>query len=283
MLEHPKLLSSSINILLLCLSFLIHFSFLILFLIFLFRRDLQMPSIRLVSFDAFETLIFPRFPPAVVYSHAAREINVFVDPKRLAPLYTESYLHYRKKYPNFGHYAGIAANDWWAKVIRRSLKPFLAHGQSIPNAFCTALYDRYKCADLWRVESGAVSCLEAIHALEPNRYVSVLSNFDERLPDILAELRLDTFFDDILYSCGFPFHKPDPRFFRLLIDLHPTVSADECLHIGNSTQRDYAPAMKMGMKAFLYRPPASPEKVEPDVQSIRSLMDILDELKDMEP
>lgn len=249
---------------------------------FLSSTGRTMPSIRLVSFDAFETLIFPRFPPAVVYARAAQSIDVFVEPARVAPTYTESYLHYRRKYPNFGHYAGITASDWWAKVIRRSLKPFLAPGQEVSADFCSTLYDRYKSPDLWRVENGAESCLEAIRALHPQRKLSVLSNFDERLPEILAELRIAAFFDDIFFSCDFPYHKPDPRFFRLLLERHPTVTPADCLHIGNSLQRDYEAARAQGMQALLYRPKGSKEKEEPRAQSIQSLLDILPLLQEEE-
>jgi putative hydrolase of the HAD superfamily len=91
----------------------------------------------------------------------------------------------------------------------------------------------------------------------------VVSNWDERLPPLLAELGLGDYLDAVVYSAAVGTEKPDPRIFlETLAQLG--VEPSEGLHVGDSLREDVEGALAAGMEALHLVRSGAPSVVQPD-------------------
>lgn len=107
-----------------------------------------------------------------------------------------------------------------------------------------------------RLYAGAAELLRALR--ESGRRVYLLSNAQSLFtrPELDA-LGIAGAFDGVYISSEAGFRKPDPRFFRLLLDREGLDAAD-CLMIGNDPRCDGDGARAVGMDAWLIRSGLSP-------------------------
>ncbi len=106
------------------------------------------------------------------------------------------------------------------------------------------------------------SGLEHSRALLPalkNRFkLGVVSNFYGNLDRVLAEARLDPFFDAVADSSRVGIFKPDPRIFQAALEQMHAL-ADTTAVIGDSLGKDCAPARQLGMRTVWFC--ANPQQV----------------------
>jgi putative hydrolase of the HAD superfamily len=69
----------------------------------------------------------------------------------------------------------------------------------------------------------------------------------------LARVGADTYFTFIFSSWDIGFEKPDPRFFRFIIEKLRTDPAN-CIMIGDNYEKDIIAAKTAGMKTILFNP-----------------------------
>jgi putative hydrolase of the HAD superfamily len=87
--------------------------------------------------------------------------------------------------------------------------------------------------------------------------LSVLSNFDTRLYQVLRELQLDRFFDTVTISTEVGAAKPAGQIFQQAINQAFPASVDiikdksAIWHIGDSELEDYQGATNFGFKGWL--------------------------------
>jgi len=77
----------------------------------------------------------------------------------------------------------------------------------------------------------------------------MISNWDERLPDLLDGLGLADGLDPVVVSCEVGFEKPDPRIFRHALDL-AGVAPERALMVGDDEVADIRGATGVGMAAL---------------------------------
>lgn len=80
--------------------------------------------------------------------------------------------------------------------------------------------------------------------------ISLASNFDIKLREILVELKIITFFDKIYISEEMGVEKPNPLFFRIIWD-NEINSVDDKYFIGDNFNLDYIPSRASGFHAIL--------------------------------
>ena len=212
-------------------------------------------NIRLITFDAFNTLIKVNGPVEGAYMKAAKhlfpcETNLFAGgaEKQLGKSFRTSYQHYYNKYPNFGH-GNVAPTKWWHLVISSSFRDsnLLAEEKKLQQ-LSDYLYEDFTASHHWSVFDDVAEVLEAL--AKRGIKLAVLSNFDERLPTILRAMDLYDCFDTVVCSgvCGVA--KPDPAMFELVLSRYG-VDAAQCLHVGDDLQLDYRASRAVGMNAVL--------------------------------
>jgi putative hydrolase of the HAD superfamily len=82
--------------------------------------------------------------------------------------------------------------------------------------------------------------------------LGIISNFDSRIYQVLAELGLEYFFRSITISSQTGAAKPDAEIFQIALQKHDCSPA-QAWHIGDSKKEDYQGAKALGIEAFLIK------------------------------
>ena len=113
--------------------------------------------------------------------------------------------------------------------------------------FFPELYEHFGRANAWRVFDDVLPTLDRLATLGIK--LGVVSNWDERLRPLLAELKLADYFEAIVVSCEVGFPKPSRVIFDTAAEklaLPPTA----ILHVGDSATRDVEGARAAGFQAI---------------------------------
>lgn len=136
---------------------------------------------------------------------------------------------------------------WWRERVRAV---FRAADQMQPfadfEAFFAALFDHYADPQAWQAAPGAHETLAALRAA--GRRVAVASNFDQRLPRLLAGLGLERLLEAILLPAELGAAKPDPAFFAAAA-ARLEVPPERAVYVGDDPAQDLAPARRAGWRA----------------------------------
>jgi putative hydrolase of the HAD superfamily len=206
--------------------------------------------LRAALFDAAGTLIETARPVGEVYAALAREHGVALPPARLDDAFRR--ILAQAPAPVFPDAAAaeIAALErgWWRAVVRSS---FLAADGTLRlrdfDVFFARLFAHYADAAAWRMRPGAREALSALRAA--GLATGVVSNFDGRLPGILAGLGLAGLFDVVMLPGEARAAKPDPRIFALAL-ARLGVEAAACVYVGDDRARDLDGARRAGLRAI---------------------------------
>ena len=203
--------------------------------------------IRAVTFDAAGTLFAVAEPVGATYARSLRRRGLAADPAQVEIAFRSAFAAAPEL--AFPGTSGIeldrAERAWWRTIVERSL------GDALPPALAEdvgdELYGHYSRASAWRVDREAVATLAWLRSR--GFRLGVVSNFDSRLPVLLAELGLAGFFDAIVWSTAAGAAKPDRRIFETLLTTLET-SADETLHVGDDEACDLLGARRAGLRAL---------------------------------
>jgi putative hydrolase of the HAD superfamily len=134
---------------------------------------------------------------------------------------------------------------WWLRFLERMCE---LREAPPPSRFAAAeLFHRFGTAAAWEVYPEVPAMLAGL--ARQGLRLGVVSNWDHRLPGLLAALGLDRFFGAIAYSAGVGAEKPDRRIFlRALADLGVEPAA--ALHVGDGRLEDVEGAVAAGMRAL---------------------------------
>jgi len=198
-----------------------------------------MPGIQAVTFDAGGTLIEPWPSVGHVYAEvAARHGAGTISPELLNTRFKAAW-----RATNDFNYSRAG----WAELVRLTFDGLIPPGQL---TFFPQLYERFANADAWRIFDDVLPTLDALASREVR--LGIISNWDERLHDLLRQLRLDRFFSVITVSCDVGFAKPSPAIFE-----HAAtklgVAPENILHVGDSHELDVLGARSAGFQAVRVR------------------------------
>ncbi len=203
--------------------------------------------IRAVTFDAAGTLFAVAEPVGATYARSLRRRGLAADPARVELAFRHAFG--AAPVLAFPGISGVeldrAERAWWRAIIEQSL------GEALPHALAEdvsdELYAHYTRGSAWRVDREAVATLAWLRSRGIR--LGIVSNFDSRLPMLLAELGLAEFFDAIVWSTGAGAAKPDRRIFEALLGALQT-SPGETLHVGDDEECDLLGARRAGLRAL---------------------------------
>ncbi|KAK5128447.1 hypothetical protein LTR85_003115 [Meristemomyces frigidus] len=217
----------------------------------------------LLCFDAFGTLFSPKRPIAQQYGEVARSLGHrgFTD-DQVHDSFRTAYKQEAKRNPNFGKANGMNAEQWWTK-------PLVGAEQQLHDELVPRLLHRFWCEEGYTLMPGVLPLLRGLR----NRYgethgrtvVGVVTNSDERVPDILTSFGLrvsplrfgtepdkhniaseqyDVDFTVMSYDVGH--EKPDKRIFTAAEDMlkllpgaaDVDISAWDKVYIGDEYTKD---------------------------------------------
>lgn len=204
--------------------------------------------LRLITFDACNTLFRVRGSPGEVYSNVASRFGVEVQPKALNDSFTRTFREFYKAVPNFGAKCDNTAEKWWFGVVKQTFRSAGFNDDKTLARISSTLYREFSTASYWEVYPETFEVLE--HLKKRGYHLAVISNFDERLDTILETLRLKNYFDFIACSFDVGVCKPSAKIFELVLN-NFGVKAEETLHVGDNVGLDYKPAIELGLKSFI--------------------------------
>jgi putative hydrolase of the HAD superfamily len=212
-------------------------------------------SIQAVTFDVGGTLIRPWPSVGHVYAAVASEHGYPAFPPEL--LNRQFAAAWRRK-DKFDH-----SRHAWRALVEQSFSSLLP--AECVGRFFDDLYERFGRAAAWRVFDDVQPTFRALKAR--GFKLGAISNWDERLRPLLAELGLAPFFDAIVVSCEVGSAKPVASVFRHCVELLRTP-ARSTLHVGDHAEEDCAGAERAGLRSrLLSRDPTGP--------GMHSLLDLL--------
>lgn len=194
-------------------------------------------EVEAVTFDVGNTLITTWPSVGHVYAEiAARHGCVGVT----AETFDE---RFRAVWPGRLHLAETRAG--WEQVVDEVFEGFVDVPPS--RTFFPELYDRFAQAEAWRIYDDVLPTLDQLAA--SGFRLAVISNWDERLRELLRRLTLDVRFETIVVSSEFGQAKPHPAIFAEASE-RLGLPAGRILHIGDSAEADLRGARDAGFQAF---------------------------------
>lgn len=206
-------------------------------------------DISTVSFDAAGTLISPHPSVGAIYAQALRRHGVVVDSGTIEQ-------RFRKTFKRAHQKVRTNLNDdterlFWRNIVRSTLGRFCTK-ESFPVIF-DELYEDFASGSRWKL---APDARETITELRKRDYrIVLLSNSDNRIRRVLAELEIDHLFAGIFLSCEISCEKPDPRAFHFVAE-KMACTPHHMLHIGDSWQHDVEGARTAGWHSLIVDPEA---------------------------
>ena len=205
--------------------------------------------IRAVLFDAAGTLIELCEPVGETYARLASDFGVALPAWRLDDAFRRIFAAaHPMVFPDAApEEVGALEREWWRGVVRST---FLAADSTRRfgdfDAFFEGLYAVYSEPDTWRSRAGAIELLRELRSR--GLATAVVSNFDRRLPRILAGLGLAPWLDAIVLPADARAAKPDRRIFALALE-RLGVPASEALYVGDDADKDVDGARAAGLGA----------------------------------
>ena len=204
--------------------------------------------LRAVTFDLTGTLIHaPRM--GEIYSEVLARHGVQVAPARAAGLIGEVWRELDcTAHPARDRFAAHpdGARGWWRRLLERFCELL---GAPPPTPFAAAeLFERFAGADAWEIYPEVEGVLAELRL--QGLTLGLISNWDDRLPRLLASLGLSCRFDVVVYSQEVGVEKPHQRIFTAALERLDTP-ATRVLHVGDRARQDVEGGRAVGMHALL--------------------------------
>lgn len=251
------------------------------------RGSIMMRSVspRLITFDVTGTLLMTKLEKH--YVEVGSQHGLSLDPQQLARSFNQNFRRLAIEHPIYGKHTGLGWENWWRMIVYNVFREQHRNASDITlHKIASSLIKCYSTSMCWHKYPGAIELLESLK--KRGRILGVISNFDERLEQILLETSIRSYFSFVLTSYNFGTEKPDVSIFKEAlrltqlrhgIDLRP----EQALHVGDTIRDDYVGAKNAKWNAVLVRhdeQPVQDERVPKDhvVRGLPELRDYLDSL-----
>jgi len=202
-----------------------------------------------VTFDAGNTLLYCDPSPAEIYARALSRRGRPVSVTEVGPVFANAWSEMQKRTDaGKDRYSSVAGGEraWWGEFIRGVLDRLDHDAPWEP--LLDDLYAAFCDPGVWRTYPETLATLGALAGREVP--LAVISNWDRRLPEILASLGIIDFFDVVVVSAIEGVEKPSPEIFhRAMARLG--LNAADVVHVGDSPLEDYGGAEKAGLQTVL--------------------------------
>ena len=202
--------------------------------------------LKVVTFDAGNTLIRLTHPVGVTYAAVARRFGAELNPTDLECGFRAAW----KFVPRLPDVPGPRSDDgrsWWREVVLETLATAGAKVDPF-NDFFDAVYNEFALPGVWRLEPGALELLQDLR--NAGLRLGIISNFDLRLYEILKHVGILDLFEQVIVSSQVGADKPSPRIFEEALRRFKVEPA-ELLHVGDDEIADGEGARTLGTQAFI--------------------------------
>ncbi len=204
--------------------------------------------IEIVLFDAAGTLFDVRGSVGEIYARVAGRYGVQADPAAVQEEFVRAFrARAARGVITRGAADPVSAERrWWKDVVAAVFAERME--ESVLNRYFEEVFEAFRRADAWVLFPDTPACLDRLRS-EGYR-LGVLSNFDSRLLDLLAGLRLSPWFETVTLSWRAGAAKPEPEIF-LQACASMRAEARQAAYVGDSLRDDYEGAAKAGLLPVL--------------------------------
>ncbi|MEN8183583.1 MAG: HAD-IA family hydrolase [Myxococcota bacterium] len=206
--------------------------------------------LRAVLFDAAGTLIELKEPVGETYARVARRHGACVPAGRLEDGFRRIFAAAPAMvFPGAPPAeAALRERAWWREVVRGTFRAADQQEELSDFEACFAeLWRHYGSPGAWRARPGAAAVLRTLRSR--GLALAILSNFDQRLPPLLAALGLAAELDAVVLPAHAGVAKPDRRIFEHALT-RLGVPAAEAVYVGDDADADLAGAHGAGLAAI---------------------------------
>lgn len=163
----------------------------------------------------------------------------------------------------------VLEKAWWHKLVRRTFRAadstiLESHFRGGFQNFFQGLWDFYSGSEAWQAAPEAEWLLDRLRST--GWRVAVVSNFDHRLPTILAAAQLLPKLEAVILPSEAGAAKPDPAIFRFALQ-RLALSTTQTVYIGDHPVRDLEAARACGLHAIDVREHASLRTLYPAIEA----------------
>jgi putative hydrolase of the HAD superfamily len=202
--------------------------------------------IKVITFDAGNTLIRLSLPVGVTYAAVAKRFGANLNPVDLEHGFRAAW----KTVPRLPDEPGPRTDDgrtWWRDVVMQTLENARVEVEPFGDFF-DAVYREFALPGVWRLEPAALELLQDLR--RAGFRLGIISNFDLRLREILKHVGVLDLFEQIVVSSQVGAEKPSARIFEEALRLF-AVEPAELLHVGDEAKADGDGARALGIQAFI--------------------------------
>lgn len=211
-----------------------------------------MARIEGVLFDAGNTLLRVATSVGDIYARVAAAHGLRAAPQALEAAFRRVYFRRKEGFlpaVSLARHTPERERAWWRAVVVETFREGGApwKDETALDAYFDELYATFERADVWRLFPDAEPALDELAAR--GLPLAVVSNWDSRLPTVLAALGLSPRFRFVLVSAECGIEKPDPRIFRLAAERMGSAP-DRLLYVGDLWPEDVKGPQAAGMPAL---------------------------------
>ncbi|MGI5835613.1 MAG: HAD family hydrolase [Chloroflexota bacterium] len=207
-----------------------------------FGREMTIPAIRAVLFDAGDTLIQMPRNPALTLQEVCRQWGLVVSLEDAGRAYRRSERYYSLHYLTYKGDLG----EFWRRFHGEAL---LSLGIDDPTGeqadYLSHVFGK---EGVWAAFPEAASVCQQLQTM--GMKLAVVSNGPNNTSDLLAQCGLLHYFDLVVASQALGIQKPDPRIFSFALD-RLGVSPQEALFVGDLYEVDVVGARAAGIDAVM--------------------------------
>lgn len=146
----------------------------------------------------------------------------------------------------------MTSREWWSLIVKNILEknsPDKLDDKTI-QMLTNLIFDEFSKEAYWQKYE---DCDNVLDSLKKKGFkLGIISNFDERLFDIINNLKLSKYFDFVcIPSNSNGAYKPQAEIFRQALRKSELESAQQILHIGDNFELDYKAALNSNFKSIL--------------------------------
>lgn len=142
---------------------------------------------------------------------------------------------------------------WWRELVFTVIAECSATPELDRHAYFDELWSEFTKPGVWHLYPETHEVLSGLHG----RYrLAVISNFDSRLREILPQLGIAEFFEDMVVSSEVGAEKPSPHIFSEALR-RLRIQPGEALHVGDEPEADWRGAAAAGLSVFELNRPAN--------------------------
>jgi putative hydrolase of the HAD superfamily len=213
------------------------------------RASHRVSAVAAITFDAGNTLLYCDPPPAVIYARHLSRYGRPVQAGEVEPVFRAAWEEMQRRTATgrdrYGSFPG-GERAWWGAFVREVIRRL--HHSAPWEPLLDDLWDAFLQPEVWQAYPETLDTVRKLG--ERGLRLAVISNWDRRLPEILAALDIDRLFDVLSVSSIEGVEKPSPEIFhRTLARLG--VDARNAIHVGDSPHDDYRGAEDAGLTPIL--------------------------------